>query len=102
MNKYSLLIIIGLFLAWSCNSDETDKQQKDDEIVTSDENSGSKENDKATDKVVQEKPKINENFKTFLSNFSKVSLPYKENPDGTERNLELFEILQTNLAKRAG
>lgn len=84
MNKYHLLIVLGLFLAWSCNSDETNNQQKDNEIVTSDEDLSLKKETKEPEKTVQQEPKINQKFKAFLSKFSKASLPYKENPSGTE------------------
>ncbi len=83
MNKYFFIIILGLFLAWSCGSDENADTNQDNEEVIVD-NSNNEIEDVSPEKEVQQEPKINEKFKAFLGKFSKTSLPYNENPDGTK------------------
>jgi hypothetical protein len=84
MNKYYLILILALFLAWSCGSDEeTNTDQENNEIVANNENNQIE--DAETVQEVEQAPKINEKFKAFLGKFAKTSLPYNENPDGTEK-----------------
>jgi hypothetical protein len=84
MNKYYFIFVLVLFLAWSCGSDNnSNTDQENNEIVTDNENTEVDEVEPGQE--VKQEPQINEKFKAFLGKFAKTSLPYKENPDGTEK-----------------
>ena len=82
MNKYYLIIVLGLFLVWSCGSDTNENtDQENNEVVIADDN---KIEDDTPKEDIKQEPQINEKFKAFLGKFAKTSLPYNENPDGTK------------------
>ncbi len=84
MNKYYLIIVLALFLVWSCGSDEnTDTNQENNEIIDATENNQNENVE--NEQHLEQEPQINEKFKAFLGKFAKTSLPYNENPDGTEK-----------------
>lgn len=84
MKKYYLIAILGILFTWSCNSDSPDAKNEvmDENYPNKQQNLIAEKNQK--DKEQSQQPKINGNFKAFLSKFAKVSLPYKENPTGNE------------------
>jgi len=83
MSKYYLIIVLGLFLTWSCGSDDNENtDQENNEVVINNDNN--KVEDATDEQEVNQEPKINEKFKAFLGKFAKTSLPYNENPDGTK------------------
>lgn len=84
MNKYYIIFVLVLFITWSCGSDNnSNTDQENNEIVADNENTQVDEVE--TEKEVKQEPLINEKFKAFLGKFAKTSLPYNENPDGTEK-----------------
>jgi len=84
MNKYYLIIVLGLFLAWSCGSEGTENTDQDNNEVVINNDDNKIEDVTPKEEEVKQEPKINEKFKAFLGKFTKTSLPYNENPDGTK------------------
>lgn len=85
MKKYYLIALLGFVLVWSCNSDTEKTDNKNDtEVQEPEKNNKVVDNKKDNEEKKIQEPQINEQFKAFLSKFSKASLPYNENPQGNE------------------